>query len=106
LGSTRKVEINFAETVKKTNFTPPSPFKATPTIIASNQDEVYPMSFSNANDVMLMSPSKSEDVHNNYSTPPNKNQPEGKTTAVVAAMRGKPKDVTTVTTVTSTISKN
>ncbi len=51
-----------------------------------------PLTFSNADDVMLMSPSKSEDVHVNNSTPTASNPTEGKTTAVIAVMRGNPKD--------------
>ncbi len=47
---------------------------------------------SNADDVMLMSPSKSKDVHNNNDTPIASNPPEDKTTAVIAVMRGNPKD--------------
>ncbi len=46
---------------------------------------------SDADDVMLTSPSKSKDVHNN-STPTASNPPEGKTTVVIAVMRGNPKD--------------
>ncbi len=41
---------------------------------------------------MLMPPSQSEDVHDNNSTPTTSNLPEGKTTAVIAVMRGNPKD--------------
>ncbi len=41
---------------------------------------------------MLMSPSKSEDVHVNNSTPTASNPTEGRTTAVIAVMRGNPKD--------------
>jgi hypothetical protein len=41
---------------------------------------------------METSPSQSEDVHDSYSTPTTQIPPEGKTTAVVAVMRGKPKD--------------
>jgi hypothetical protein len=41
---------------------------------------------------MLMSSSQSKDVHDNYSTPTSSNPPEGKTTAVIAVMRGNPKD--------------
>ncbi len=41
---------------------------------------------------MLTSPSQSEDVHDNYSTPTTSNPSEGKTTAVIAVMRGNPKD--------------
>ncbi len=47
---------------------------------------------SNADDVMLMSPSKSKDVHVNNSTPTASNPSEGRTTAVIAMMRGNPKD--------------
>jgi hypothetical protein len=46
----------------------------------------------NADDVILTSPSQSEDVHNNNSTPTTSNPSEGKTTAVIAVMRGNPKD--------------
>ncbi len=41
---------------------------------------------------MLTSPSKSKDVHNNNGTSTASNPPEGKTTAVIAVMRGNPKD--------------
>jgi hypothetical protein len=51
-----------------------------------------PSTLSNADDVMLTSPNKSEDVHNNNCTPTTSNPPEGKTTAVIAVMRGNPKD--------------
>jgi hypothetical protein len=78
--------------VKWSKFTPPSPIKATPTEIASDQDIARPATFSDADDVMLTSPSQSEDVHVNNSTPTTSNPPEGKTTAVVAVMRGNPKD--------------
>jgi hypothetical protein len=92
LGSTRKLGLNLEETVKWFKFTPPSPIKATPTETASNQDDIRPMSFSNADDITLTSSSQSEDVHDNYSTPTTSNPPEGKTTAVIAVMRGNPKD--------------
>ncbi len=49
-------------------------------------------SFSNAGDVMMMSSSHNKGTHVNYSTPTDKDPPEGKTTAVIAVMRGKPKD--------------
>ncbi len=51
-----------------------------------------PSTLSNADDVMLMSPSQSEDVHINNSTPTASNPTEGRTTAVIAVMRGNPKD--------------
>jgi hypothetical protein len=50
------------------------------------------MPFSDADDVMLMLPSQSKDVHCNFSTPLTSNPPEGKTTAVIAVVRGNPKD--------------
>jgi hypothetical protein len=51
-----------------------------------------PLTFSNADDIMLMSPNKSKDVHVNNSTPTASNPTEGRTTAVIAVMRGNPKD--------------
>ncbi len=51
-----------------------------------------PSTLSNADDIRLMSPSQSKDVHNNNSTPTASNPLEGKTTAVIAVMRGNPKD--------------
>jgi hypothetical protein len=41
---------------------------------------------------MLTSSSQNKGTHVDYSTPPNKDPPESKTTAVIAVMRGKPKD--------------
>jgi hypothetical protein len=41
---------------------------------------------------MLTSPSKGNDVHVNNSTPTASNPTEGRTTAVIAVMRGNPKD--------------
>jgi hypothetical protein len=92
LGSIGKVEKHLGETVKKTKFTPPSLIKATPTLIASNQDEACPTSFSNAGDIKMTSSSKNKGMYNNYSSPTNKDPPEEKTMAVIAVMRGKPKD--------------
>ncbi len=51
-----------------------------------------PLTLSDADDVRLMSPSKSEDVHNNHSSPTASNPLDGKTTAVIAVMRGNPND--------------
>ncbi len=51
-----------------------------------------PSTFSDVDDVMLMSPSKSEDVHVNNSTPTASNPTEGRTTAVIAVIGGNPKD--------------
>jgi hypothetical protein len=88
----RKVEINLGEAVKKTKLTPPSLVKTTPTLIISNPDDICPASFSNAGDVKLTSPSQNTGIHVNYSNPPSKDPPEGKTMAVIAVMRGKAKD--------------
>jgi hypothetical protein len=52
----------------------------------------YVQSVNNAGDVMLMSSCQNKGIHVNYSTPPNKDPPEGKTMAVIAVMRGKPKN--------------
>ncbi len=51
-----------------------------------------PSTFSNADDIMLTLPSNSKDVHVNNSNPTASNPTEGRTTAVIAAMRGNPKD--------------
>ncbi len=51
-----------------------------------------PLTLSNADDVMLTSPSQSEELHVNHSTPTASDPSEGSTTAVVAVMRGNPKD--------------
>jgi hypothetical protein len=51
-----------------------------------------PSLFSNADDIMLTSSSQSEELHVNHSTPTASNPSEGSTTAVVAVMRGNPKD--------------
>jgi hypothetical protein len=50
------------------------------------------VTLSNADEIMLISPSQSKDVHDNNSTTTTSNPPEGKTTAVIAVMRGIPKD--------------
>ncbi len=71
----------------------PSLIHATPTLIASNQDEVCSTSVSGAGDVMMTSSSKNKGIHVDYSTSTNKDTPEGKIMAVILAlMRGKPKD--------------
>ncbi len=66
--------------------------KATPTSVTSNPDDVCPTSVSNADDVMLGSSSQNKDIHSNHSILPKKDPPKGKTTVVIAAMRGNPKD--------------
>jgi hypothetical protein len=89
---TKKVETKLGETIKKMKFTPPSPIKATPTTIANNPDGVSTTSVSNADDIMITSSSQNEEIHNNQSILPKKDPPEGKTTAIIAVVRGKPKD--------------
>jgi hypothetical protein len=54
-----------------------------------------PLRFSDADDVMMMSPSQSKEVHVNHSTTTGSNPSEGRTTAVIAVMRGNPKDGST-----------
>jgi hypothetical protein len=49
------------------------------------------MSVSKASDVMMMSSSQKEGILKKKSILPNKDPPEGKTTTVVAVMRGRPK---------------
>jgi hypothetical protein len=88
LGSKEKIGKKFREIPKKPKFTPPSLMKATPTGFASNTNDTSLTSFSNDDDFSVMSLGQNEEVHVNYSTHP----PEGKTTAVVAVMMGKPKD--------------
>jgi hypothetical protein len=51
-----------------------------------------PLTFIDADDIMMTSPSQSKDVHVNHSTPTASNPSEGRTTAVIAVMRGNPKD--------------
>ncbi len=66
--------------------------KATPTTIASNSNDVSTTSVSNASDVMMMSSSQNKELLNTNSILPTKDPPDGKTTAIRAVMRGKPKD--------------
>ncbi len=51
-----------------------------------------PSTLSNADDIMLTSSSQSEELHANHSIPIASDNYEGSTTAVVAVMRGNPKD--------------
>ena len=51
-----------------------------------------PSTRGNADDVRMTSSSHSKKIHNNYSTLTASNPLEGSTTAVVAVMRGNPKD--------------
>jgi hypothetical protein len=91
LGSTKKV-VELGETINDTSFTPPSPIKATPTTIASNSNDVSAVSVIKDGDIMMTSPSQKEELLNTNSILPNKDPPEGKTTAIVAVMRGRPKN--------------
>jgi hypothetical protein len=90
LGSTRKI-VKIGETVTNSSYTPPSPIKATPTSIASDSDDVRTASVSKAGDVMMTSSSQKGKILKKNSIMPNKDPPEGKTTAIVAVMRGRPK---------------
>jgi hypothetical protein len=65
--------------------------KATPTSIASYSDDVSTASVSKAGDVMMTSSSQKGKILKKNSIIPNKAPPEGKTTAIVAVMRGRPK---------------
>ncbi len=88
--STRKI-VKLGETVETTSYTPPSLMKATPTTIASESKDVSTASVSKAGDVVMMSSSKEEKILKKNSILPNKDPPKGKTTAIVAVMRGKPR---------------
>jgi hypothetical protein len=66
--------------------------KATPNIVASNNNCVCPTSVSNVDDITVTSSSHNKELHVNYNTPTHKDTTEGTTTAVIAVMRGKPKD--------------
>jgi hypothetical protein len=90
LGSTRKV-IKLGETVKITSYTPPSPMKATPTTIASNSNDISTASVCKAGDVMMTSSGQTGKLLKKKNVTPNKDPPEGKTTPIVAVMRGRPK---------------
>jgi hypothetical protein len=90
LGSTRKI-IKIGETVTNTSYTPPSPIKATSTSIASNSDDVSTASVSKTGDVMMTSSSQKGKLFKKNSITPNKDPPEGRTTAIVAVMRGRSK---------------
>jgi hypothetical protein len=74
------------------SYTPPSPMKATPTTIASNPNDLSTASVSKAGDVMMMSSSQKEKILKRNSILPNKDPPEGRTTAIIAVMRGKPRN--------------
>ncbi len=90
MGSTRKI-AKIRETIVQMSFTPPSPMKATPTTIASNSNEVSTTSVSKAGDIMMTSSSQKERILKKNSILPRKDPPEGRTTAIIAVMRGRPK---------------
>ena len=83
--------IKLGETVNVTSYTPPSPIKATPTSVASDYNDVSTASVSEADDVMMMSSDQKGKLLKEMNFTPNKDPPEGKTTAIVAVMRGRPK---------------
>ncbi len=74
------------------SYTPPSLMKATPTTIASKSNDRSTASVSKAGDVMMTSSSKKEKLLKKNSILPYKDPPEGKTTTIVAVMRGKPRN--------------
>ncbi len=65
--------------------------KATPTSVASNSNDVSTASVSEAGDVMMTSSDQKGKLLKKMNVTPNKDPPEGKTTAIVAVMRGRPK---------------
>jgi hypothetical protein len=65
--------------------------KATPTSIASNSDDVSTVSVNKAGDVMMMPSSQKGKILKKNSIIPSKDPPEGRTTAIVAVMRVRPK---------------
>ncbi len=66
--------------------------KATPTSIASNSNDISTASVSKAGDVMMTSSDQKGKLLKKNSVTPNKDPPEGETTAMVAVMRGGPKN--------------
>jgi hypothetical protein len=91
LSNTRKI-VKLGEIVENTRYTPPSPTKATPTTIASNSNDVRTALVSKAGDVMMTSSSKKAKILKKNSILPNRDPPEGRTTAITAVMRGKPRN--------------
>jgi hypothetical protein len=65
--------------------------KLPPTIIASDSNDASTTSVSKTGDVMMTSSSQKEGILKKNSLLPKKDPPEGKTTAIVAVMRGRPK---------------
>jgi hypothetical protein len=65
---------------------------ATPTTIPSKSNDLSTVSVSKAGDVMMTSSSKKEKILKKNSILSNKDPPEGRTTAIIAVMRGKPRN--------------
>jgi hypothetical protein len=65
--------------------------KATPTSIASDSNGISRASVSKAGDVMMTSSDQKGKLFKKKSFTPIKDPPEGKTTTIVAVMRGRPK---------------
>jgi hypothetical protein len=70
----------------------PGIWGSTPTTIASNSNDIKTMLVSNADDIMMTSLSQNKELLNNNCILLKKDPPEGKTTAIIDVMRGKPKD--------------
>jgi hypothetical protein len=65
--------------------------KATPTSIASNSNDVSTASVRKAGDVMMTSSDQAGKLLKKKNVTSNKDPPEGKTTAIVAVIRGRSK---------------
>ncbi len=83
--------MKFRETIETTSYTPPSPMKATPPTIASDSNDVRTASVSKAGDIMMTSSNQKGGILKKNSILPKKDPPEGKTTAIIAVMRVRPK---------------
>jgi hypothetical protein len=90
LGSTRKI-VKIGEAILQIQVTLPSPIKATPPTIASKPNDVSTASVSRDGDVMMTSSSQRGKILKKNSILPIKDPPEGRTTTIVAVMRGRPK---------------
>jgi hypothetical protein len=66
--------------------------KATLITIASNSNDMSTASVSKAGDVMMTSSSQKKTILKKNSILPKKDPPEGRTTAIIAVMRGRPKN--------------
>ncbi len=90
MGSTKKI-FKFRETVENTSYTPPSLIKATPTTTTSNSNYVSTASVNKAGEVMMTSSSQKGGILKKNNLLPKKDPLDGKTTAIIAVMRGRPK---------------